>query len=143
MERTSRRRDPITVRHEHFGQVDVRWVGGPGGGGTVDLGPVLAALADIKQLLTEAHLSDIPAALSGLTTAITAMKASVDADVAHLQDLVAQAGATHANDTATIQRLTDEAAAVVASINDATASVASFDADPSFPPAEPPVDPNA
>lgn len=119
------------VHHVHSGCVHVHH--DQTGSGTGDLSAVLTELAAIRQLLTEAHLSDIPAAITGLTDAIAAVTARVDADVAHLQDLLNQALTTSADNAAEVARLQAEAATVVDSITSATSSLAAIDPLTDFP----------
>lgn len=123
---------PSVVHHVHSGCVHVHH--DQTGSGTGDLSAVLTELAAIRQLLTEAHLSDIPAAITGLTDAIAAVTARVDADVAHLQDLLNQALTTSADNAAEVARLQAEAATVVDSITSATSSLAAIDPLTDFPP---------
>lgn len=103
--------------------------------------------------IMEIIMSDVQAALDAQTEAINANTAAtneligrVDEDVAHLQDLLAQALATDAADQATIDQLRADAAATVGRITDATTAItastgalAAVDPDPTFPATEPPV----
>lgn len=98
---------------------------------------VIEQLFQIKQILQEAHLSDISPAIQELRDAVTGVMQRVNEDVAHLQDLVAQAGATAATDAARIQQLVDEAAATAAQIGQTTATLQTINPDPNFPPAPP------
>ena len=93
------------------------------------------------------RLTSMEKTMSELTDAIAAQQAALDGlagrineDVAHLQDLVAQAAATIATDQAAIDALTADAAATAQSITEATASIAAstaqiaaIDPDPTFP----------
>lgn len=76
--------------------------------------------------------------MSAFTDALSAMTARVAEDVAHLQDLLAQALATDVEDEAKIASLTASAAETQASIDDAIAQMGKVDPVPDFPPAPAP-----
>lgn len=80
--------------------------------------------------------------INELNSTISAAVGRITEDVDHLRSLVTDALATQTADQAEIARLNAEADAAVTSINDAIAGIGSIDPDPSFPAAEPPVEPN-
>ncbi len=91
-------------------------------------------------------MATIQESVEQLLSTVSVMNDRITADVAHLQDLLQQALATETANQAEIDRLKAEATAVVESINQATAIVASIDPLPDFPepvpaPVEPPVEP--
>jgi hypothetical protein len=92
----------------------------------------------------EIAMSEITDALAAQATALTEMTARIDADFAHITDLLNTAVATDATDAATIADLQAQLAALQAdaalatqAINDSTAALAAVDPDPTNPPVIP------
>lgn len=110
--------------------------------------PEVEALADQVHLIAialdgiNAKLTNLEAMMSALSDAVAAAAARVNDDFAHLRDLLDQALATETANQAEIARLTSEADAVQADVNQAVADLANMDPDPDNPVVveEPPVE---
>lgn len=90
-------------------------------------------------------MSALSDAVSAQNDAIASLVDRIDTDVAHLQDLLAQAIAAGADDAAERARLEAEVAATVDSITANTSAMTSLDPLPDFPgqpPVEQPVEEN-
>lgn len=101
----------------------------------IDIDGVLSAR--LERL--ETAMSELTDAVAANAAAFAAMSERIDADVAHLQDLLQQALDANTEDAAERARLTQEASDVAAGINAQTAVMAGKDPDPNFP-AAPPVE---
>jgi uncharacterized protein (DUF1800 family) len=99
-----------------------------------------AAILDRLNQMEINIMSALTDAIAAQTAAITDLSGRIDADVAHLQELLAAALATDAADAATIASLQADADAAVASITASTSALTSIDPLPDFPEA-PPVEP--
>lgn len=121
----------------------IHWEGATPNAIHIHIGQDNTAVLD-RLTTMETTMSDINAAVSANTAALEGVKQRVTEDVSHLQDLLAQALQTDITNAAEVQRLTNEAAAAVQRINEATASMSAIDPVPDFPaapPATPPATP--